>query len=290
MSEMSIRQTLSSLFYKHPICSKYGAKSARPTLNNYAGPILIGHRGVSAPFPENTIPAFEHALKIGAQMLELDVRLSKDNEVVVVHDTTVDRTNRQTGFDKVCGTIGATGPVNSFTLSQLQAMGIPALKDIYLKFIEATISVEIKDESWLLCEKVVDLTRRFHRLDRTTVELIAISDPLAHRLRKFAPDLHVGHTTREIIRFVTLTKLGLTKFFKSQGALFEVPMRRGKIKIITPAFVRAAHRKGVRVFVWTINDAKVIVYLCNIGVDGIYTDDLRTARATVDAYLAAQKK
>ncbi|MBU6455325.1 MAG: hypothetical protein KGS72_26375, partial [Cyanobacteria bacterium REEB67] len=242
MSEMSLRQTLNSLFYEHPI----RVESA----DRYAGPILIGHRGVSHEYPENTVPAFAHALKLGARMLELDVRLSKDNEVVVIHDPTVDRTADKT--KKL--TRSCTGAVNSFSLRELQAMGFPALKDVFVNFIEATISVEIKDQSWILCEKVVALIKRFHREDRTTIELIALEEKLARRLRKYAPTLHSGHTTREIIRFVTLSKLRATRLFHKRGGLFEVPIKRGRLKIVTPAFVRAAHKKDIRVFVWTVND------------------------------------
>jgi glycerophosphoryl diester phosphodiesterase len=276
MSEMSLRQTLDSLFYEHPI--------ALSPADRYRGPILIGHRGVSSQFRENTIPAFAHAIKLGARMLELDVRLSKDNEVVVIHDPTVDRTADKS--KKL--TTSCSGTVKDFTLLELQAMGFPALKDVFLNFIEATISVEIKDQSWILCEKVVALIKQFHRQDRTTIELIALGDKLANRLRKYAPDLHSGHTTREIIRFVALSKLRATRVFRKRGGLFEVPMKRGRIKIVTPAFVRAAHRKGIRVFVWTVNDAATIKYLCSLRVDGIYTDDLPTAKQAVQAFLLLQ--
>ena len=277
MSEMSLRQTLNSLFYEHPIRVE--------SSDRYAGPILIGHRGVSREFPENTIPAFAHALKLGARMLELDVRLSKDNEVVVIHDPTVERTASKTKkLTKRCA-----GAVNSFTLRELQAMGFPALKDVFLNFIEATISVEIKDQSWILCKKVVALIKRFHREDRTTIELIALGDKLAHRLRKFAPELHSGHTTREIIRFVTLSKFRATRLFHKRGGLFEVPIKRGRLKIVTPAFVRAAHKKDIRVFVWTVNDAATIDYLCSLGIDGIYTDDLPAAKKVVEAFIASRK-
>jgi glycerophosphoryl diester phosphodiesterase len=285
MSEMSMRQTLSSLFHEHPICLK--SEDER-----YAGPILIGHRGVSRQFPENTLPAFGHALKLGAKMLELDVRLSKDNEVVVIHDPTVDRTahlQQGNGRNVNGGNSNNYGNVNSFTLCELQAMGFPALKDVFLNFIEATISVEIKDQSWLLCEKVVALIKQFHRQDRTTIELIALGDKLAHRLRQLAPELHSGHTTNEIIRFVTLSKLHATKLFRKRGGLFEVPIKRGRIKIVSKAFVRAAHRKGIRVFVWTVNDPATISYLCGLCIDGIYTDDLPTARKTVEAFFATRK-
>jgi glycerophosphoryl diester phosphodiesterase len=280
MSEMSMRITLDSLFYDHPL-----PQEKLFAWSHKRGPILIAHRGANREHPENTLPAFLRAMAIKADMLELDVRLSKDNEVVVVHDPLVDRTAND-------GTTSsqAFGPVASFTLKELQAMGFPALKDVYFNCIESVISVELKDENWLLCEKVVELTRRFHRLDRTTVELIAVSDKLARRLRKHAPDVHCGHTTREIIRFTALSKLGLTRLFKKRARLFEVPMRKKKLKIVTPRFVRAAHKKGIRVFVWTVNDPDQIRYLCKIGVDGLYTDDVAAARVVVNQYLKQTTK
>lgn len=292
MSDTQGENTLLQLFSTHPI----------PTMNDKttgglcAGPILIGHRGASLQHPENTLPAFARALELGADMLELDVRLSKDGQVVVIHDPTVDRTTNGKGL------------VNSFTLAELKALKtkgstkapayappsstdsdgvltattLATLEEVFQAFPTAIIAVEIKDESWPLCLKVVELIKQYNRLERTSIVLISIKGKLAKALRNHEPRLTAGHTSGEIVRFVALSKLRATRVFKPRGATFEVPLKRGQVKIVTKAFVRAAHKKGIRVFVWTVNDPTTITKLYKMGVDGIFTDDLALARTVVE--------
>jgi glycerophosphoryl diester phosphodiesterase len=300
MSNTQGGNTLTELFSTHPITNAFAGLCA--------GPILIGHRGASLEYPENTIPAFARALQLGAKMLELDVRLSKDGQVVVIHDPTVDRTTN------------GSGPVQAFTLAQLKALKckLPAdsvssaaaksnpgavatqsspstdivtatLEEVFQAFPQAIIAVEIKDESWSLCLKVVELIKRYDRLERTTIVMISINAKLANALRKLEPRLTTGHTTAEIIRFVALSKLRAARVFKARGATFEVPIKRGKIQIVTTAFIRAAHKKGIRIFVWTINDPAMIAKLYKMGVDGIFTDNLALARKTIEK-LQSQNK
>ncbi|MBS1992640.1 MAG: glycerophosphodiester phosphodiesterase [Cyanobacteria bacterium SZAS LIN-3] len=283
MSNTQGVKTLDELFSTHPL--RKPAKKGLCTV----GPILIGHRGASLDFPENTIPSFARALELGADMLELDVRLSKDGHVVVIHDPTVDRT-----------TYGK-GAVSSLTLEELKALTlktprdnkprgsavafpaqIATLEEVFQTFPQAIISVEIKDQSWPLCVKVVELIKRFDRFDRTTVELIALKGRLGKKLRQYEPKLSTGHTTGEIIRFASLSRLRVSRVFKKRGLLIEVPLKKGRLKIVTPSFVRAAHKKGIRVFVWTVNDPTLMAKLFKMGVDGIYTDNLGLARTVAE--------
>lgn len=285
MSNTKGNNTLEELFAAHPITNAFGSLCA--------GPILIGHRGASLEHSENTVPAFARALELGADMLELDVRLTKDSRVVVIHDATVDRT------------MHGSGAVNSFTLAELRAMTVKApagavdtaasrapiatLEEVFQAFPRAIIAVEIKDESWPLCVKVMRLIRRYKRFDRTSMVLISIRATFANGLRRAEPRLITGHTTAETIAFTTLAKLRASRLFKAKGATFEVPLKRGKIKVLTKHFVKAAHKKGVRVFAWTINDPAMIAKLCKMGVDGIFTDDLSMARSLVEQLKALRK-
>jgi len=284
MSNTQGAKTLIELFSAHPI--RKPAKRGLCTV----GPILIGHRGASLDFAENTIPSFARALELGADMLELDVRLSKDGHVVVIHDPTVDRTTNGKGL------------VNSLTLSELKALkvkrprlGTPrgsaiassrteiaTLEEVFQTFPEAIIAVEIKDQSWELCLKVVELIRRFDRFNRTSIELIAIKSKLSKALRLHEPKLVTGHTRGEIVRFTSLSRLRVSRFFRKNGPVIEVPLKKGRLKIVTPSFVRAAHKHGIRVYVWTVNDPTIMAKLFKMGVDGIFTDNLGLARTVAE--------
>src|SRR5262245_19840849 len=87
----------------------HGGVDARILIDPAARPV-IAHRGDSAHFPENTIPSFDRAVELGADAIEFDLRVSRDGEVVIIHDPTVDRTTN------------GTGPVSSLTLAELRAL------------------------------------------------------------------------------------------------------------------------------------------------------------------------
>src|SRR5947199_10826632 len=95
-------------------------------------PLVFAHRGGSALAPENTIEAFDNGLRLGADGLELDVRLSHDGVVVVHHDRTLERTT------------ALTGPVARRTADELRRAGVPALADVLLRYPEARIIIQLK--------------------------------------------------------------------------------------------------------------------------------------------------
>ena len=154
--------------------------------------MTIAHRGASAYAPENTISAFDRALGLGASHVELDVHLSRDGQVVVIHDELLDRTTN------------GSGPVASHTWEQLQSLdagawfgpefagaGIPTLEQVLERFQEQFhFHIEIKGETDNLAQRTIDLVRRYGLEDKVTITSFR-EEPL-RETREYAPALLTG--------------------------------------------------------------------------------------------------
>jgi len=120
-------------------------------------PLVFAHRGGAKIGPENTIDAFDRGLSAGADGLEFDVRLSRDGEVVVMHDATVDRTTP------------ARGPVSKYTADELAELKVPRLRDVLDRYRDPGLIIELKERSEDLVRRVVDLVREHDAIDRVAL-------------------------------------------------------------------------------------------------------------------------
>ncbi len=226
---------------------------------------VIGHRGASGSYPENTLLAFDRALEQGADALELDVRLCGDGAVVVIHDATVDRTTDGTGL------------VRDRTLSEVRALDagggepIPTLDEVLEHFPETPLIVELKETAVAAAaQRCLDRHRATGRV------LVGSFEPGA--LRPFGkPDCHRAASRRETALAWALSRAGL-----HPPAAFEaytVPERHGRLRVVDARFVAAARRAGRPVHVWTVNDVAQARRLRAIGVCGIITNHPARMRA-----------
>ncbi len=252
--------------------------------------VVIGHRGLAARFPENTLVSFAAALQAGASMIELDLRLSADGQAVVIHDATVDRTTNGTGLIKSINlkdlqkldagyhfsTDGKTSPFRSCGLT------VPTLQQVFEAFPQAHIAVELKDDSTALIAEVYRLVKQFGRFDRTLIQVFSIKSKLGKSLRKLDERLITGHTTSEMVLFGTLSRMRLSALWRRRSLILDVPVKRGRLPVVTGSFVKAAHRRGLIVLAWTVNEAKELERLYKLGVDGVYTDDVAAAHTIIE--------
>lgn len=246
-------------------------------------PLVIAHRGSSGIAPENTMAAFQQAVKDGAEAMEFDIVLSKDEELVVIHDDTLERT-----------TNGA-GAVDSKTLAELkqldagyhfstdggktfpfrgQGVTIPTLEEVFTAFPSMLLHVEIKLDSPVLVRKLLALVQRFNRLPNTVI-LMHQETPgnrLAKSVRNGLPGIMTGHSAPEVKKFVNACWWRLPRLFKPRGPAMHVPEYDGDQQVVTRDFIRYAHGLGMEVHVWTVNHLADMRRLLNMGVDGLYTD------------------
>jgi glycerophosphoryl diester phosphodiesterase len=235
---------------------------------DHGKPLNIAHQGASADAPGNTLAAFRLALEMGADGFELDIMLSTDDHLVVIHDDTVDRTT------------DGSGPVRQKTLAELKALDagarfgarfagerIPTLQEVFdlVAGNRAFVNVELKADSLKsdgLEEKLVALIRRYDLGERL---LISSFNPFAlWRVRRLAPDLPLALLYAESMP-VHLRNRWFA-FLSRPEAL------NPSLRIATQEHVRWAKSKGYRLYVWTVDEEPEMRRLIALGVDGIITN------------------
>ena len=243
-------------------------------------PVNLAHRGASALAPENTIEAFRLAVEDGAGGLELDVHMTRDGHIVVIHDATVDRTTNGSGavsemtlhelrgFDAGYSFSPDGGPTRPY---RGRGVRVPTLGEILTEFPGVAVNIEIKASTPGIEETVLGVLRGANALGRALV----VSTPHAtvKRFRKVSGGhSSTGASRREIGAFYILSRLRLERLVYPAYDALQVPLRHRGLPVVTPRFVRAAHARGVRVDAWTINQADEMRRLLDLGVDVIMTD------------------
>ena len=240
-------------------------------------PLVFGHRGGSRLAPENTIAAFDRAVGEGADGLELDVRLSKDGQVMVCHDARVDRTSNTTGAisHMTASELACVDAGYRFTTGALsypfrwRGFGVPTLAEVLARYPRHPFIVEMKDNTREMAEATVQVIRAAGALDR--VCLGAFTSRVLKHARRLAPEAASGASSAEVLRAMFTARAGLLPPFR-RYQLLQVPERRGRLRVVTPRFVRAARRAGVPVQVWIVDRAEDIRRLLDWGVQAIITD------------------
>jgi glycerophosphoryl diester phosphodiesterase len=237
---------------------------------------VFAHRGGRALGPENTLVAFDIGMASGADGMELDVHLSRDGRVVVCHDPTVDRTTDARGplADRTAAELAELNATVRFGIDLEQAWtgtraGIPTLDDVLQRYPDARAIIEIKDCTEACAVAVVDAVRRAGALHRVCVGSFSLPALLAVRARE--PRLVTGAALKEGQRALYRSWIGLSPGRVPYRA-FQVPEQAGRVKVVTPRFIRAAHKRDISVHVWTVNEEADMPRLFDLGVDGIITD------------------
>jgi glycerophosphoryl diester phosphodiesterase len=238
--------------------------------------LVFAHRGGSGLAPENTIAAFDRGLAVGADGLELDVRLSRDGVVVVHHDRTVDRTTN------------ARGIVGSFTADELAAvdaawhfgagdarpyrgcgLGVPTLATVLTRYRDHRIIIELKENTVALARAVVQAVRAAGAVERVC---LGSSRRRALRAARAAEPRVATSAAREEVRWALYRSWIRWPAPRAGYDGYQVPEWAGRTRVVSPRFVEAAHRAGLAVQVWTVDSETDARRLLSWGVDGLITD------------------
>lgn len=232
----------------------------------------IAHRGGGKLRPEETLPAFEHALMVGADVLEFDVHATADGVLVAMHDDTVDRTTDGVGaikamsFDalRVLDAGYRFTPDGGQTFPHRGAgIVVPTVDEILAQFPEQYFLIELKQSSPPIVEPLLALLEQHRALDR--VVLASFDADTIAAVRAAAPEVMTALSLLEWAEFTT--SLGDDSY--SPPAKFVQPPANQT----SPQVVAFAHQSGQKVHPWTVNDAATMNELIARGVDGIMTDD-----------------
>ena len=227
-------------------------------------PLIIAHRGASRYAPENTLASFRLAVSQHADAVELDAKLTRDGQIVVMHDDTIDRTTNGHGAVRQMDW-AALQQVNAGGKTDDAATGIPLLEDV-LRAVAADVLVNIELTNYAsrfddLPYRVADLIERLGVVDRVWISSF---NPVA--LRRFArrlPQVPTGFLVDPKSTWV----FSVFRHF-TPHRLVEPPLA-----LVSEQAIRHWHAQGKRVMVYTVNDADDMRRLFAWGVDGIFTDD-----------------
>lgn len=247
-------------------------------------PVILAHQGAAGHAPSNTLEAFELGLKQGGDIIELDVHMTKDGVVVVSHDETIDRLTNGKGL------------IREMTLAELRAydfgygftpdggktypyrgkgVRIPTLEEVFQRFPGVRVNVELKQQSPPTEEKVLELVRKYHMEDKVLIGSFHTGN--VDRWRQLAGERTAfSAATGHMYEFAAFWLLRLDWLYKPKVDAFQLPVSRKlgpvTIRFDTPRLINSAHRHGIKVHYWTINDEETARRLIQLGADGIITD------------------
>jgi glycerophosphoryl diester phosphodiesterase len=249
---------------------------------------VYAHRGGAALRPENTLAAFDLGISLGADGLELDVRLSRDGEVIVHHDPTLERTTNGRGrvadctADELCrldagywfrpaaiSTHAATGGADGEFPFRGQGCEVPRLSDVLARYPGVRLIVELKCPGPDLARRTVDAIRAADAVAR--VALGSFYESALQAARASEPALATGASREETRWALYRSWIGLP-IRRAAYREFQVPERSGMTRIVSPRFVRHVHRAGLAVKVWTVDTETEMRRLLAWGVDALITD------------------
>ena len=259
-------------------------RQIEPTFD-FGRPVVIAHQGGDGLRPSNTMAAFEHAVELGVDVLEMDIHSTKDGVLVVIHDATIDRTTN------------GTGRVQDFTFAELQTLDagyhwptlaeeshrtdrpfrgqgitIPSLEEVIITFPDMPLNIEIKQKEPSIVPQLCELLKKHDRIGPNEVLIPSFHAETISEFREVCPDVPTAVVQNEVISFFVLNRLRLHRLWSPPAEAFQVPRESAGLKVITPSFVSNLQKHGVIVHPWTINNESEMVRMLEMGVDGIITD------------------
>ncbi|MEA2207463.1 MAG: glycerophosphoryl diester phosphodiesterase [Blastocatellia bacterium] len=257
------------------------APSSHPFLGEQT-PVAIAHRGGAEEAPENTLEAFGAAIALGYRYLETDAHVSRDGVVVAFHDPGLD------------GATDRRGEIAQLTIAEIEAadagwvyspdggrsfpyrdrgVRIPRLEELLVRWPHARVNIDPKADATV--GPLVALVDALDAWERVCVG--SFSDRRLRRVRELSGGracTSMGPRAVAVARAASLAGR-----VPRQGAdCVQVPIHSGRVRIVSRGFVRAAHRAGLHVHVWTVNERSTMHELLDLGVDGIMTDRPRVLR------------
>ncbi len=251
-------------------------------------PLLLAHRGSRLLAPENTKVAFDLALAHGSDVLEIDVRLTKDQHILVTHDVDVDRTS------------DGSGKVREQTLTRLKQLDagyrfidlegkhyrgsgvkFETLHDLLALYPTTKFNIDIKDNDLQAARVLAELL--LDQACESRVNVGSFHSAIITEFRRRAPSISTAATQAEVARLFTLSCLrSKTTASRAEFRVLQIPRAYRGLKLGTSRFIRYLNDRELPVMFWTINDPSEMRRLIQYGADGIVTDRTDLARQVFD--------
>jgi glycerophosphoryl diester phosphodiesterase len=235
----------------------------------------IAHGGGDGLFPENTLYAYEQSVSVGSEVIDVDVRLSKDSQPVAIHDSLVDRTTN------------GHGRVDAKTVAELRSLDagyrfakgnkfpfrgkgitIPTLDSLLQRFPKMLFSLDLKDERVSMNEPVCALLRKYKRIDDIFVG--SNNDEQILAFRKSCVGIRTSATMVDVYASQKARETDDPNFIPDVF-VDQPPYRIDGRTLVDADSLAFAHRHGIAILTWVVDDPKDMKKLVRLGVDGIYT-------------------
>lgn len=242
---------------------------------------IYAHRGSTILAPENTAPAFDMALSHAADVLEIDVRISRDRQVVVIHDARVDRT---------CNGMGSVAGMTFSELKKLDAAHhfqdpdgcsyrgrgttLMSLDEMFQRYPDVRINIDIKDDSKIAARSVARSIEQASAQSRVNVGSFHAA-ALQH-FRQQAPEVSTAASRREVAQ---LYFLGASGKASPAYRYLQIPVSFMGLPLTGSRFMQRAQANGIQLVYWTINEPEAMQHLISRGAQGIVTDRPDLAQA-----------
>lgn len=256
------------------------APACPPCLPDAPRPLVIAHQGGEEVWPSNTMYAYEHAVALGVDMLEMDLHATADGKLVLMHDETVDRTTDGTGkieemtlaeFKALDGGYDWTNDDGQTHPFRGQGITPASLDEVFSAFPDMPMNIEIKlVESQPVAELFCQAIRDYGMQDKVLVA--SFHQDAMDQFRSLCPEVTTSLAQNEVIDFFVRHKLLLGGTYSPPAAAVQVPEERSGLRVLTTGFVDDAHQRGMDVHAWTINEPDDMQRMIDLGVDGIITD------------------
>ena len=240
--------------------------------------LVIPHGGGDGLFPEDTMVAYTSTIAMGADVVDVDLRLSGDGTLIAFHDPTVDRIT------------GAKGSVASMTYAQLSTLDagytfhpagrdddhpfrgkgvvIPTFESILQRFPHTLLSLDLKDESMSMVPPLCSLLTRYHRTNDVFVG--SNSDPLILQFRKACPTVETSAIMADVYAD-RAARASNDPSFVSAVSVDQPPYRSNGKTLVDAMSLAWSHEHGIAILTWVVNSEADMKTLVGLGVDGIYT-------------------
>jgi len=236
-------------------------------LDDLSGLLNVAHRGFSGEYPENTLLAFQKAIDLGVDMLELDVQITLDGEIVVCHDPHLDRFTGASDFlrDHPYKTL-LEYDVGAWMSPKFSGLKIPTLAEVFeIVPLETLINIEIKHEAssffnWETEKAVLEKIRTYGREKQVLIS--AFNPMIVNRIRKLAPDISTAYLITQ-----KLNPLLIFLLYRVRASYIHVDFR-----YLKPNIIKALERNGLKVLSYTLNTPSEFQAAYDLGLKGIITD------------------
>lgn len=249
---------------------------------------LYAHRGASAELPENTLAAFIRALELGADALESDLHMTRDGHIVMAHDVSgrrmcgVPLAIRRSSLEEVARWDAGWGFLDRAGERSEVGRGhcIPTLEHVLRELPGVRLNLDIKQARPSMVERLLEIVRESGAEDRVTLASFSLTTMLAVRRRGY------GQTCLPKPEVLAMMKLPETIYraLPCRGTAAQLPLSAGGFQFDTASVIDRCHRLGLRIDYWTVNDAATAARLCDLGADGIMTDDPKTVAPAIRAW------